>query len=487
MMKRRELLGGLLASGLGAQTKRKNLLFVSVDDMNDWVGCLGGYPGVKTPNIDRLAQRGVLFANAHCASPLCNPSRVALLTGQRPSTTGIYNNDQFWRPSLPQAVTLPEYLRQNGYYVAGAGKVFHHTAGNNPPAMWDDFQLQVFDDPWYRRADWYPWNQRVPAPEGHPFNGMKDFPGEFDWGVIPREESQYGDQRAVDYGLRHFAKKHEKPWFLAIGLWHPHIPMFSPQKYFDLYPKAGLRMPDADAKDLEDVPKAGQEMAAFRRFEFERIVKEGKWADSVQAYLAAITFADAMVGRLLDGLERSEYAANTQIVFWSDNGWHLGEKQHFHKSTLWERSTHVPLIVAGPGVKAAGVSRKQAVSLLDIYPTVVDLLGLPKKADLEGLSLRPLLEKPQAQRPPAVITYLKGNHAVRTEKWRYIRYQDGSEELYDCAADRLEHTNLAGRPGMEKLKKELGQWMPSSNAEDKPLRDQFDFDYATHTYRYRGK
>lgn len=487
MLKRREMLGGLLASGLRAQTKRKNLLFVSVDDMNDWVGCLGGYPGVKTPNIDRLAQRGVLFANAHCASPLCNPSRVALMTGQRPSTTGIYNNDQFWRPSLPEAVTLPEYLRKQGYFVAGAGKVFHHTAGNNPPSMWDDFQLQVFDDPWYRRADWYPWNQRVPAPEGHPFNGMKDFPGEFDWGVIPREESQYGDQRAVDYGLRHFAKKHDKPWFLAIGLWHPHIPMFSPQKYFDLYPKQGLRMPDADAKDLEDVPKAGQELAAFRRFEFERIVKEGKWADSVQAYLAAITFADAMVGRLLDGLERSEYAANTQIVFWSDNGWHLGEKQHFHKSTLWERATHVPLIVAGPGVKAPGVARKQAVSLLDIYPTVVDLLGLPKKPDLEGLSLRPLLEKPQAKRPPALITYLKGNHAVRTEKWRYIRYQDGSEELYDCAADRLEHTNLAGQAGLEKLKKELAEWMPKSNAEDKPLRDKFDFDYPTHTYRYRGK
>jgi arylsulfatase A-like enzyme len=466
---------------------KPNVLMISVDDLNDWVGCLGGYPGVSTPNIDRLAQRGVLFSNAHTASPLCNPSRVALLTGQRPGTTGIYDNDQFWRPSLPNAVTLPEYFRANGYHVSGAGKVFHHTAGNNPPSLWDDFQLQVFDDPWYRRADWYPWNQRVPAPEGHPFNAMANFQGEFDWGVLAKEESQYGDQRAVDYGIRHLSQSHAKPWFLAVGLWHPHIPMFSPQRFFDLYPKDRLRMPSADATDLDDIPAVGKELAAFRRIEFERIVKEGKWEACVQAYLAAISFADAMVGRLLNALETSAYASNTVIVFWSDNGWHLGEKQHFHKSTLWERSTHVPLIFAGPNIKKPGISRRQPASLLDLYPTLNSLCGLPVKPGLEGENLRPLLDNPSAKRPPAIITYLKGNHAVRDERWRYIRYHDGGEELYDCAKDPLEHRNLASDPKLNSVKQSLAKWIPTANSEPKPHRDEYDFDYATHSYRYRGR
>ena len=167
MISRRELLAaglGLASQGLSQDKQRPNVLFVSVDDMNDWVGCLRGYPGVQTPNIDALAKRGVLFSNAHCASPLCNPSRVALLTGQRASTTGIYNNEQYWRPNLPNVVSLPRYFKDNGYHVAGAGKIFHHVAGFNSPAEWDEFQLQVFDDPWYRRAEWYPWVNKIPAP-----------------------------------------------------------------------------------------------------------------------------------------------------------------------------------------------------------------------------------------------------------------------------------------------------------------------------------
>ncbi len=484
MLSRRSFLASTAA--LAAQSKKPNVLFVSVDDMNDWIGCLG-HPQAKTPHIDRLARQGVLFSNAHCASPLCNPSRTALLTGQRASTTGIYNNDQFWRASLPNAVTLPEYFRRHGYYSAGAGKVFHHTAGNNPPNQWDDFQLQVFDDPWYRRADWYPWNKRVPAPPGHPFNGLRDFQGEFDWGTLNQEDSAYGDQRAIDYGIRHLERSHTKPWFLSIGLWHPHIPMFSPQRFWDLYPKDKIVLPNADPADLEDLPKAAQELAAFRRVEFDRIVQEGKWAESIQAYLAAISFADEMVGRLLGALDQSAHAQNTIVVFWSDNGWHLGEKRHFHKSTLWQRSTHVPLIIRTPQTKQPGVARRQAVSLLDLYPTVLDLCGLPARAENEGLSLRAQLANPRAQRPPAVITYLEGNHAVRDERYRYIRYQDGSEEFYDEAADPLDHTNLAGQPAHRARMNAMAKWLPKVNAAAKPLRTDFDFDFATHSYRYRGK
>ena len=451
--------------------------------MNDWVGCLGTYEGIQTPNIDALAKRGVLFSNAHCASPLCNPSRSALLTGQAPWRTGIYNNDQFWKPNLPNAVTLPMYFKKNGYTVVGAGKVFHHTVGNNPPDQWDDFQLQAFDDPWYRRADWYPWNKRVPNPPGHPFNGLTNFQGEFDWGSPYADEAAAGDMRAVEYGEKFLTQQQAKPFFLAVGLWHPHIPMFAPKSHFDLYPPDKVKIPDAPATDLDDVPEAARKFAAVRREELDRIKREGKMTDFVHAYLAAISFADTLVGRVVKAVETSPHAKNTVIVFWSDNGWHLGEKEHVHKSTLWQRSTHVPLIFAGPGLKSTGDARSQAVSLLDIYPTLVDLCGLPKRQDLDGLSLLPQLRERRAPRPPAVITYLKGNHAVRSDRWRYIRYADGSEELYDEKADPHEYRNLAGEPGSAPMRQRLAEWLPKTNADSVPERKAFDFDFASYTYK----
>lgn len=486
-MTRRDFLGGLAAASSASAATRPNVLFISVDDMNDWVGCLGGYPGIHTPNIDRLAKRGVLFADAHCAAPLCNPSRTALLTGQAPWRTGIYGNDTYWKPNLPDAVTLPMHFRANGYHVAGAGKVFHHVAGFNPPDQWDDFQLQVFDDPWYRRDEWYPWNKKIPAPKGHPFNGLDKFQGEFDWGVIPgRGESEYGDMRAVEYGEKFLGKTHAKPFFLAIGLWHPHIPMFAPQNYFDLYPPEKVRIPEVPSDDLADIPAAGQKLAAFRRPEHERIVREGKWRDAVRAYLAAISFADKMVGQVISALDQSAHANNTVIVFWSDNGWHLGEKQHWHKSTLWQRSTHIPMIFAGPGTKAAGRARSQPVTLLDIYPTLIDLCGLSRRDGLDGTSLAPLLRDAGRQWKPAVSTFEAGNHAVISEKWRYIRYRDGGEELYDRKADGHEYTNLASDSKLAPVKQEMARWLPKSSAPPKPDRDEWDFDFASYQFRRKA-
>lgn len=474
-------LGASAALPAPARDTRPNVLFLSVDDMNDWVGCLGGYPGVQTPNIDRLARRGALFSNAQCASPLCNPSRTALFTGLRPSTTGIYNNEQYWRPNLPDAVTIPQYFRQNGYTAAGAGKVFHHNAGFNPPDQWDEFQLQVFDDPWYRRPEWYPWNKKEPYPANYPFNGLKGIQGEFDWGVLPKPESEYGDQKAIEFGRKFLQTSHNKPFFLAIGLWHPHIPMFAPQKYWDLYPK--VRIPDGPPNDLDDVPAVGQELAAVRREELDRILKANKWEEFVRAYLASISFADAMVGEMLKILAQSAFANNTIIVFWSDNGWHLGEKQHVHKSTLWMRSTHVPLILAGPGVQATGQTRRQPVNLLDLYPTLIEMCGLPPRRELEGTSLVPLLRDPRAPRNPTVSTYLPGNHMVRDERWQYIRYHDGTEELYDCVADPNEWHNLASDPQYSDLKRRLARFMPPQSAPPKPERSEFNFDFPTYTYK----
>ena len=490
MLNRRQFLFGLpSATGIlpAAAASRPNVLFISVDDMNDWVGCLNGYPGVRTPNIDRLARRGALFTNAHCAAPLCNPSRTALLTGLRPSTTGIYNNEQWWRPALPEAVTLPQHFMRNGYYVAGAGKVLHHVAGFNPPDQWHEFSLQVFDDPWYRRPEWYPWVKKIPAPPGHPFNGLSDFPGEFDWGVIPAREAEYGDNQAVDWVIERLNRKHDRPFFLACGLWHPHIPMFAPQRYYDLYPPDKVRTPEVPEDDLNDIPAEGQKLAAFRRVEYERILREGKWKDSVRAYLASISFADAMIGRLLDALEASPHGKNTVIVFWSDNGWHLGEKKHFHKSTLWERSTRVPLILAGPGVRVEGRPRPQPVSLLDLYPTLVEVCGLSPRKELEGESLGPLLRDPRAGRHPVVCTYGPGSHAVISDRWRYIRYQDGGEELYDRVADRNDYRNLAGDGRYSAVKQELAGLLPVRNAPPQPERDAYDFDFATHTWRRKSR
>jgi arylsulfatase A-like enzyme len=491
MTSRRAFLKTIAAApALTAQSpkeNRPNIIMLSVDDMNDWVNCLGGYEGVKTPNIDRLAKRGVLFKNAHCSSPLCNPSRTALFTGLRASTSGVYNNEHWWRPALPDAITIPQYFRKHGYTAVGAGKVFHHNAGYNPPDQWDDFQLQEFDDPWYRRPEWYPWNKKVPNPPGHPFNGIQNIQGEFDWGVLPKPEAAYGDMKAIEYGKKFLGQKHDKPFLLCVGLWHPHIPLFAPKTYFDLYKDRDIRLPVNPEDDLDDVPEIGRKLAAARREEHETIVREGKWKDAIHAYLACISFADHMIGMMLDALDSSQYAKNTIIVFWSDNGWHLGEKIHWHKSTLWQRSTHVPLIFAGPGMRGANTPRNQPVTLLDLYPTLVDLAGLPKNSTNEGLSLRPLLENPKAPRQPAVITFLKGNHAVRDERWRYIRYNDGTEELYDEHADPRDFHNLASKPEHAALKKNFQQWLPKINVDPVPERSAYDFDFATHTWKKKSQ
>jgi arylsulfatase A-like enzyme len=487
MWNRRDFLAALAAPLSQGAEGRPNVLFLSVDDMNDWVGCLGGYPGVQTPNIDSLAMRGALFADAHCSSPICNPSRTALLTGWAAWRTGIYNNDQPWPPSLPDAVTLPQYFRRNGYYAAGAGKVFHHVAGHNPPSQWDEFQLQQFDDPWYRRAEWYPWNVKIPAPPGHPFNGLHGFQGEFDWGVIPgRKEEAYGDMAAVQYGREFLNREHGKPFFLAIGLWHPHIPMFAPQEFFDLYPPERIRLPEVPENDLDDVPDVAKKFAMARIEEHDRILREGKWRDAVRAYLACISFADRMIGYLLEALDRSAYAKNTIVVLWSDNGWHLGEKRHWHKTTLWQRSTHVPLVLAGPGVEGAGSPRHQPVSLLDLYPTLIDLCSLPKRQDLDGASLVPLLRNPSADRNPTVCTLMRGDHAVIARDWRYIRYHDGAEELYDRRGDPNEYRNLSAAADRQIVKRELAKWLPARNAAPAPERNAFDFDFARHEFRKKS-
>ena len=447
-------LGGATARAV-EPPDRPNVLMIVVDDMNDWVGCLGGHPDVQTPNLDRLARRGLLFTNAHCPAPVCNPSRVAVLTGRAPHRTGIYDNAAIWHRELPGVASLPGHFKAHGYRVLGGGKVFHHMPDFNRPADWDDYFDQVFDSP-AQRATRAGDGKRFGWPEGFPLNGLPEVaalgkppanPKEFDWGPFDVADAEMGDGQMVSWAEQTLRDPPAEPFLLAAGIYRPHLPWYAPRGYFDLYPPDEIALPPVKAGDIDDLPAAGQAMAADRRGDLEVVRRHGKERELLQAYLANITFGDALVGRLLDALDAGPARDRTIVVLWSDHGWHFGEKEHLHKFTLWERSTRVPFLIAAPGMPRPGAATPRPVGLLDLFPTLVDLCGLPLPPELDGRSLAPLLEHAERAWDAAVLTtHGRGNHALRDERWRYIRYADGGEELYDHAADPHEWTNLAGRP-----------------------------------------
>ncbi|MCC6511403.1 MAG: sulfatase, partial [Pirellulaceae bacterium] len=453
-----------------AEPARPNVLMIVVDDMNDWVGCLGGHPDVRTPHIDRLAKRGQLFSNAHCAAPVCNASRVAVMTGRRPSSTDVYANNVVWHNALPQINTIPAHFKRNGYHVAGGGKLYHHSPGFNRPSDWHTYFDQVFDSPYQNHLaqggqassfEWprpFPLNQlpSVRAMQKPPLN-----PGEFDWGALDRDDLAMGDGQMIRWAIRYLQQPPSQPFFLSAGIFRPHLPFYAPRQYFERYPADAIELPIMREDDVADLPPAGQKMAASRRGDFQLIMNSGKHRELVQAYLASISYADALIGQLLDALDASPAAKNTIVVLWSDHGWHLGEKQHLHKFTLWERSTRVPFIVVAPGVTSPASQSSRPVGLVDLFPTLVDLCQLPSVEGLDGTSLMPLLRNPtQPWHRPAVTTQGRGNHAVRSERYRYIRYADGGEELYDHQADPHEWHNLAKLPDMAAIKEDLAKFLP---------------------------
>lgn len=459
MTNRREFLASVgLGAVLTAPRPRDshNVLFIAIDDLNDWIGCLGGHPDVRTPNLDRLAARGVLFTNAHCAAPVCNPSRAALLTGVRPSTSGVYDNRQPLRKAdaTKNAITIPQHFMASGYRVAGGGKIFH--GGYPDPQSWQEyFPSQRQNKP------------PDPVPPKRPANGIPNT-AHFDWGPVDVPESEMGDWKVADWASRELEKKHERPFFLGCGIFRPHLPWYVPRKYFEMYSPDKITLPNVKEDDLDDVPPMGRKIAKPDG-DHRKVIEYNQWRKAVQGYLASISFADACVGRVIDALDASPYARNTTVVLWSDHGWHLGEKLHWRKFALWEEATHNVLMVASPGVTSPGGRCSRPVNLMDIYPTLIDLCGLPRRTGLEGVSLLPLLKNPKASWDrPSVTTYQRGNHSVRSERWRYIRYRDGSEELYDHQNDELEWTNLAGKPEYETIKKELARWLPQSDAPDSP-------------------
>jgi arylsulfatase A-like enzyme len=439
----------LIVAASAADAAKPNVLFIAVDDLNDWVGCLGGHPDSKTPNIDRLAARGVNFTRAYCAAPACNPSRAALLTGRRPSTSGVYLNSQPWRPAMPDVQTMPQYFSKHGYRTVGGGKIFHGSF--HEAAGWDFYQKQG----------------QFPEPDKRPHNGIPNT-GHFDWGPVHVDDDAMGDHVTVDWAISELGKAQEKPLFLACGFIRPHLPFYAPAKYFEQYPLDKIAIPEVPEGDLADVPPAGVKMARPDG-DHAKVIAAGQHRHAVQAYLASIAYVDFEVGRLLDALDASPLAKNTIVVFWGDHGWHLGEKQHWGKWTGWQRATRVPLAIVpakGAADIEAGTRTSEPASLLDLYPTLIELCGLPPREGLSGVSLAPLMRDPKLDTGRAVIsTFEAGNHAVIDSRWRYIRYADGSEELYDTRSDPHEWTNLAGQPEHAARMKDLARRLPARSAE----------------------
>lgn len=443
--------------------KKPNVLFIVVDDLNDWISLLNKENPIKMPNLEKLAQRGVLFTNAYCSSPACNPSRASVLTGLRPHKTGIYGNKSDWRGSFPKAVTIQQYFMNNGYYSAGAGKVFHHhwDGAFHDAASFDDFLMlpKTYPD--------------SPMPEKK-LNGLEWFGSKnTDWGAYPEKEQDAVDYKTASYGVGFLSKIQDKPFILSIGIFRPHMPFYAPQKYFDKYPIESASMPAIKKDDWNDLPSGAESLMKSTKWFWqgmERAITTDSiaWAKMVTAYQSCASFADAQIGRVLDALEKSTYKDNTVIVLWSDNGYHLGEKQHIEKFALWEKTTHVPLIFVAPGKIKEGIEISKPVDLTSIYPTLIDLCGLGQKSGLDGKSLVPMLSNPGIDFPPALMTYMKGNHAVRTERWRLIQYADGTAELYDHLCDENEWDNLAMNPKYQTVMDSLRAFIPKDNAEQVP-------------------
>ncbi|MDB6115675.1 MAG: betC 3 [Lacunisphaera sp.] len=421
---------------------RPNVLFIMADDLNHWVGYTGRNQQTLTPNIDRLSAMGMSFTHANCAAPVCNSSRAALFSGLRPGSTGVYGNSQDWRPAIAPELTLITTLRRGGYEMLGAGKLYHGG----------------FD----RREEFNDYLVEKPAPHGTPLVKPQRFT-QVVFAPLEGGDEVMPDFNVANYGIAQLAKPHDKPFFLGIGFHKPHPPFMVPKKYFDMHPLESIELPPYREDDLEDIPRAGQRKA-IGAGTHEAIVKAGQWKAAVQSYLATISFVDAQVGRVLDALEKSPYRDNTIVVLLGDHGWELGEKHHWGKTTLWEEVARAPLIWKVPGLTKPGSVCARTVDFMSLYPTLTELCGVPTPKHVQGISIKPLLA--DAQSPwdhPAVTTSQEGQHSVRTEQWRYIRYQDGTDELYDETADPYEWTNLAGKKELAGVIQELAVWLPKEN------------------------
>ncbi len=483
----------LLAAGpvFAAGAARPNVVFIAIDDQNDWIGAFGGHPLAKTPHLDRLAARGTALLNAHCQAPLCNPSRTSLMLGLRPTTTGIYGLSPWFRtlPEWRDRVTLPQHFKANGYRTLSTGKVYHGGPGPGGRGKGKDGKAAATVPEFDVVGTAGGVGARPPAkligdtPMGN--NPLMD------WGVFPHRDEDKGDYQVASWAVDQIRQApKDQPFFLAAGFFLPHVPIYVTQKWADLYPDDDSILPVVKSDDRADTPRFSWYLhwhLPEPRLEWVQEAKQ--WRNLVRSYLAATSFVDAQIGRVMQALEETGLAENTVVVVWGDHGWHLGEKAITGKNTLWDAGTRVPLIFAGPGIAAGGRSTQPA-ELLDLYPTLVELCGLPPRDDLEGLSLVPQLRRAQTPRArPAITSHNRGNHGVRSERWRYIRYADGTEELYDHAKDPREWDNLALRPEFAPVLAEHRRWLPTIDRAPAPNSASrvLTYDPATDEAVWEGK
>ena len=475
-----------------AQKTPPNVIFFAVDDLCDWVGAMG-HTQAKTPNMDALAKRGVSFNNAHCPGVFCAPSRSAIFTGQFASTTGCYRTEIYYH-NHPELRPLQVSFAKAGYATYGAGKLFHHSAGYIDHRGWTKFFLR---NEAAKREGWPldSWGKDTPLPDPFPnsiYNRGRQITGGMflEWAAIPNErEKAMADTKRVNWACDILKQKHDKPFFLAVGLYAPHFPNYVPKKYFDLYDAEKIKAPVYKEDDLDDLPPLVKRRKINRkRQHHDRLVELGAIEQAIHGYLASVSYADAMLGRVMKALRQSSYADNTVVVLWSDHGFHHGEKGDWGKHTLWERTSNVPFIWSGPGV-ASGKTIDATVSLIDMYPTFVEMCNLPAVEGLEGASLNGMLRTPsKATDRNVFLPYLDpGGYAIINQKWRYIHYSDGTEELYDVEADPHEWHNLAGDVKLAAVKQKLKASAPKSFAPVGISRNRLKLINEGETYRWELK
>lgn len=451
----------LLVTSTSAQhktTDKPNIIFLAIDDLNDWINPLelGGLPGLKTPNFDRLKKMSMSFTNAHIPSPACAPSRVAIMTGVSPARSGVtgWKHSQ-WRkvPALKDVVTMEQFFKGKGYETLAGGKIYHTLSP--PRAMLNESEAKGWDYYYPSLRIPIPFQVRAPDSLISPKNFKGVQPEYFTWGPINQGDDFMADYHIVEWANYELNRKHEKPLFLAVGLTKPHDPWEVPRKYFDMYPLD--KVPDLEFKkdDLEDAFVHGRRV--LHRF----ITDNNQLKKVIQSYMATISFTDAMLGKFLDNFEKSAYAKNTILVVWSDHGMHMGEKENWEKFTLWERSTKAPMFIMAPGVSKPGSTTNIPVSMMDMFPTLVDLIGEKIPEYCDGESLVPMLKNQSFDHKPALTSYemmeegrqnTGDGHTIRTKRYRYIYYPFiDFEELYDHDKDKNEWDNIAYKPSSKNI------------------------------------
>ncbi len=436
-------------------SKKPNVLMIVVDDMNDYP-MTPRFNEVQTPNLDAFAESAVNFSKAYCAGPICNPSRASVISGIAPYKSGIYDNSDAWEtsPLVNISKPLPQAFKENGYTTMWSGKFWHGIKTPSPK------KLKVWWDEYNSHETFGPYSPDKQKSESFSREGNINY-GSLD---IPDDEWQ--DTRVANQTIERLQREYTQPFFMVCGLVRPHSPFTAPQRFYDLYDVDQLATPPWKEDDRSDIPNEIWNITKNKIY-MDKLISSGQWPFLIQSYLASISFADWNIGRILNALEKSNYAENTIVMIWSDHGFHLGEKSHFGKWALWERTTHTLFMIKPVKKLAQAQIIDKTVSLLDIYPTLKELCslkGIPEN-QLDGISLVPLLKNPELSwNKPVITTYLQGNHAVRNDRYRYIQYAGGGEELYDLKQDPNEFNNLAGNGEYHNIKEDLKTHIPEVNA-----------------------